>query len=471
MSHNNHKASAVRPEDRVPLKQKIAWGAGGAADYMIINVLSALAMPIFNVALGLNAVLVGLALAIPRLLDAFGDPIVGHLSDITRSRWGRRRPWIFVGTLLAASTTVLMWLPSHGWSQSALFAWLLFFAIMSQAVAFPVFSIPYNTLGLEMTPDYHERTKVLTWRFYAAQSVGLSAPWLYWLALRPVFGGDEVVGVRWVAAAAAVVILVSGLSPALFTRERPGGQRKEGMRFWASFKATWRNSPFRTLVVSNLLLKLGLYMAGSYSFYITLFYVCRSDKVMTGVIAGLVGTMLTILGIPAMPIATWVSGRLGKKNTTALALGVAALAHASMWWTITPTAPYLQLVSYFVAGITLNMCWVLIGSMVGDICEEDEVATGHRREGMYWSAFLFSDKVAMSLMTLLTGVLLKVCGFVEGQEPTEQTVTWLRVLFVVLQAGGLLAGALFMLRFPITPARAAETRRKLEAIRSNPITP
>jgi GPH family glycoside/pentoside/hexuronide:cation symporter len=465
------ETSAVRPEDIVPLKQKIAWGAGGAADYMIPNVLSALAMPIFNVALGLNAVLVGLALAIPRLIDAFGDPLVGHLSDNTRSRWGRRRPWIFVGTLLAAATTVLTWLPSPEWGQSMLFGWLLFFAIMNLAVAYPIFSIPYNTLGLEMTPDYYERTKVLTWRFYAAQSVGISAPWLYWLALRPIFGGDEVVGVRWVAAAVAVVILVAGLSPALFTRERQAGERKEGMKFWASFKATWRNSPFRTLVVSNLLLKLGLYMAGSYSFYITLFYVCQGDKVMTGVIAGLVGTMLTILGIPAMPIATWVSGRLGKKNTTALALAVAALAHASMWWTITPAAPYLQLVSYFVAGITLNMCWVLIGSMVGDICEEDEVATGHRREGMYWSAFLFSDKVAMSLMTLLTGVLLKVCGFVEGQEPSEQTVTWLRVLYVVLQAGGLFAGALFMLRFPITPARAAETRRKLEEIRSQSATP
>ena len=84
--NKDSETSAVRPEDIVPLRQKLAWGAGGAADYMIPNVLSALAMPIFNVALGLNAVLVGLALAIPRLLDAFGDPLVGRLSDNTRSR-------------------------------------------------------------------------------------------------------------------------------------------------------------------------------------------------------------------------------------------------------------------------------------------------------------------------------------------------------------------------------------------------
>ena len=83
---NAPASPAVRPEDIVPLRQKIAWGAGGAADYMIPNVLSALAMPIFNVALGLNAVLVGLELAIPRLIDAFGDPLVGRLSDNTRSR-------------------------------------------------------------------------------------------------------------------------------------------------------------------------------------------------------------------------------------------------------------------------------------------------------------------------------------------------------------------------------------------------
>ena len=83
---NAPASPAVRPEDIVPLWQKIAWGAGGAADYMIPNVLSALAMPIFNVALGLNAVLVGLELAIPRLIDAFGDPLVGRLSDNTRSR-------------------------------------------------------------------------------------------------------------------------------------------------------------------------------------------------------------------------------------------------------------------------------------------------------------------------------------------------------------------------------------------------
>ena len=158
---------ATRPEDRVPLAQKFAIGVGEFPFFTGSRVVQYMAQPIYQIVLGLNPLLFGLAMTIPRLRDAFSDPIMGSASDNFRSRFGRRRPFIFVGAIPSGLTVASIWLVPRGWSEGAMFTYLVTTSLL-YFTALTVFSVPLSSLSYEMTPDYHERTKVMAfWGFFA----------------------------------------------------------------------------------------------------------------------------------------------------------------------------------------------------------------------------------------------------------------------------------------------------------------
>ena len=166
-----------RPAHFVPYAQKAAWGLGGLTNDMV-NALWVLAMPIFSVGLGVKAVWIGVALALPRIWDAISDPLMGHISDNTRSRFGRRRPYIFVGAIGLGLSFALLWLPSRDWSEPVLLAWfigmsLLFFTFLT------IWSIPWNALGLELTPDVKERNGVQAARSWFATGAAFIIPAIF----------------------------------------------------------------------------------------------------------------------------------------------------------------------------------------------------------------------------------------------------------------------------------------------------
>jgi len=185
------------PPDRVPFRAILALSFGSLGSCYVLFSINNLAFPIYNLALGVSAVKLGWAMALPRVIDAFFDPLIGWLSDNTRSRWGRRKPYIVAGAFPLALFTVLLWLPPSKAGPDVIFWYFLVISIFYY-LAYSVCVVPLSALGFELSNDYNERTRIMGWGSIIALLGGLSTPWLYKLTLLPVFGGDEVAGVRWI---------------------------------------------------------------------------------------------------------------------------------------------------------------------------------------------------------------------------------------------------------------------------------
>jgi len=474
MAHPSPETNAEnRPPDHVPRSRRLAWGIGGLAERLTNESVNALTLPIYNVGLGVNAIWIGWALALPRLLDAITDPLMGYLSDNARTRWGRRRPFIFIGAIMTGILAILLWNPWLELPKSGLFLWYLIGSILYY-LAYTIYAVPFSALGIELTSDYDERTRVQAWRMFFFLIGGMAGPWFYKLCF--VFGGDtveggvapEVLGARWVGLIVGAIIILSGICPALFCRERfqaPSSATTTGpkLSFLQALGASLKNRSFCILLAGSLIIWMGMFLTGPFLIYINLYYTADGLREYSATINGWVGTMISVVGMfLGVPFSTWLATRIGKRPAMISGLTVSAASYISQWWTITPAMPYLQLVSMFVLGISLSCCWLLIPSMVADVCDEDELKSGMRREGLYSAVSAFSQKAAIGLATLLSGYLLNATGYVPGPTQTPETIWLMRVLYVGVQSGGLLLGALAFFYYPLTHQRAEEVRRLID---------
>lgn len=461
----------MRIKKQVGLKERISWGCGGLADFFIMNLLLQFAMPVYNIAFGVNPVWLGVALAIPRFLDAVTDPVMGNISDNTRTRWGRRRPYVLIGGILCAVILPLLWMPPTGSETGRLW----YFGIMASvyALAYTVFAVPYTALGFELTTDHKERTQVLAWRSYMGLIGAMTVPWVYKMALHPWFtGGDagefpEIIGARNVSLIAAFVILLMSYIPFAGCRENPASQKQHKIGLLDAIKGTLRNRPFVALMVTNLIIRVGVFTGFALTLYVNIYYVCDGDKAFAGKIAGIAGTLSTVATYLSLPTISRLAAKFGKKRMTIVTILLSLAGMMSFWVTLTPDMPYLQLTSHFVSRVGLMGAWLLIQSMVGDVCDVDELNSGLRREGMFGAVTGFTEKLSFTITSVLSGVLLSGIGFdaqVAAQSGVSADVALrLKGVFIALQSAGLFFAVFVVwLMYPVTNAMMDEVRAKLD---------
>lgn len=453
-------ATPPRSPARVPLSVRVGWGAGGLADNYIMNALTVLVLPIYNLALKMDPVLLGLAVAIPRLIDAITDPMMGNLSDNTRSRWGRRRPYIVGGAVACALLLPLLWAVPFS-SQWGMFAYLLVMGTL-YALAYTAFVIPYTALGYELTDDYDQRTRVQAWRMYIGLLGSFSVPWLYKLTLNPVFGGNDQLGAIVVSVVLGSIIVVTGVLPALACRERPAAQHQESIRLIPAIRHTLRNRPYLLLLVAYVLILFGLFSAGPLGLYVNIFVVCNGDRGMAASIGGVVGSATAIAAWIGLPFATAAAARFGKRETMVGCLSLGLLSALSLSITMDPRWPYMQVLSGILFGLGMQGAWLMVASMTGDACDEDELRTGLRREGLYSAVTAFALKSALALTAIGGGSMLSLSGYDANVDPSPDVAARLKLLFIILQASGLVLGIVLFFFYPITRERAQRTRRLLD---------
>jgi GPH family glycoside/pentoside/hexuronide:cation symporter len=189
--------------DRVPFGQKVIYGTGQISNVILAIAIANLAPFVLTVELGVSAVLVGLAMGLPRVWDAFTDPVIGYMSDNARSRWGRRKPYMFVGLLAVGACLALMWQMPRGWSDMAYF-WFFFGMSMVFYLAYTVYATPFIALGYELTPDYHERTRVMGVMNFMGNLAGVPMAWMF-AVMQWVYFDDGVQGARVLAIVLAPV--------------------------------------------------------------------------------------------------------------------------------------------------------------------------------------------------------------------------------------------------------------------------
>ena len=418
------------PEGHLPFSQLAAYGAGGIIPIALFNIAGILVGLMGNISLGLSAFWLGAIMIVPRFWDALSDPIIGHLSDNTRTRWGRRRPYLLIGAILVAVFFVVMWWIPKGdmvraWfpTESGFRSFQLCFILLALLLFFTavnLFEIPHGALGMEMTTDYHERTRLFSAKSFVGNLFAMSTPWLFALANMEVFkgpGGNEADGMRYVSLLVAAIIVP--LSFWWFATLREPGFAKaaqhEKTPFWKDMKQTASNRNFIMLTLAVFTLAMGFNFVQLLGSYIPIFYVYAGDKVAGATLLGINGTVWAVTGLLAVFPLNWISPRLGKRNTLVVAMLLMCVAQLSKIVCYDPQHPYLIVIPTVLLSTGMLFFFTLGSSMVGDICDESDLNSGHRSEGSYYAVFWWFIKLGTALASFVAGLLIVFTLFDEAQ--------------------------------------------------------
>ena len=485
MSQASHFETA--PEDRIPFPQKVIYGLGAFVNNLLAAAIGGMVI-VLNLGLGMNPALVGLLGALPRLTDAITDPLMGYISDNTRSRWGRRRPYIFVGAIAAGVIFALLWQLPRGESETYYF-WYFLLGSLVFYLGYTIFATPWVALGYELTPDYHERTRLMGVQNFVGQLAYVVAPWFLLFMQSETYFDDMVDGAAGLALIIAAVTIVVGIMPAIFLRERfkhiaeveteaqdgkpvsSGSVMLRSIRdFFSGFAKTLKFKPFLKLCAATFLVFNGFMLISSFQFYVIIYYVFGGDKVMGAEYAGYAGTLGAVCTFLVIFFVTWLATRIGKRRAFFVAIGVSMVGYAMKWVCYNPDMPWMLLLPAPFLAFGLGGLFTLMPSMIADVVDMDELQTNERREGMYGSIFWWVVKLGMAAALAAGGFLLNATGFdvALGGNQGETTILLMRLFdaFIPFIASGVAIWAIAT--FSITEKRAHEIRLQLEQRRGNP---
>ncbi|WP_051220900.1 MULTISPECIES: MFS transporter [Erythrobacter] len=469
---------------KVPYRLKLAYGAGAVAYGIKDNGFAVFLLIFYNQVMGLPANLVGLAVMVALVIDAFIDPVIGHLSDRTNTRWGRRHPWLYASILPVGLSWFMLWHPP-AWGETAMLVYLTCAAILVRT-AIALNEVPSLAMLPEITQDYHERTDVIRYRFLFGWAGGLLLLFLaYGVFLAPTpeqpAGLLRREGYDAYAWAGVILMTVAILTVSLGTHRalaRPPAKLPPRLPLAEELKAmrrTLRNPAFLTLMGAGVFAyaNQGLNFATS-TYMQTYVWEFPGWALAVWPVTLLAGV---VMGFVLAPI---VSRRWGKKNAAAI---MAALAMAI------GLAPYvLRLAGLFPANgepatlplflgfatlaTGIGVCpMMLTGSMLADVVEDSEIKTGHREEGLFFAGMLFMQKCVTGLGTFAAGSLISAVGFPANAQPgaVDGTVIERLMLLYTLLTAMLVSGAvLVFLRFPLGEADHADRLARLGATRAPP---
>lgn len=449
-------------EERLPFRIKFEYGIGAFADAMMANIIWTLAMPIYNVGLGVSATLLGLGLAIPKIFDAFTDPLMGYISDNTRSKWGRRKPYIFIGAIFTGILCAVLWMPPIGLSHNGLFIYFLIASIL-YFLFYTIFIIPFQALGFEIATTYNERTRLMAYRgFFASLGSAILLPWAYKLCF--ILGDNEIEGARYVGIIFGFIMIILGIVPAIFCKEKAAVQSQQKINLADAVKHTFTNKPFLIIACITFTFILGVFLAFPLQIYINISYVCLGDKDAASTLTGILNTTIAVMGIVSVPLISFIGTKLGKKTALMIGALLVLIAFLASWFLFTPQWPYLQIVFGLLVSPGLSTMWIMLPSVVADACDVDEVKTGLRREGMYGAVFTWSLKVGIAIVMLISGYAVDWSGYnpeLTGQP--ESVITRLRVAFAIVPACVAVLSIIFISMYPLSADKMNEIKEMLKS--------
>jgi Na+/melibiose symporter-like transporter len=393
---------------------------------------------------------VGLVFAAGRVWDAVSDPIVGTLSDRTRTRLGRRRPWMFAGIPLLMLSFVMIWSPPE-LERFGMYAWTTI-ALFSFYTSYTMFSVPHAALGAELTTDYHERNRI-----FGANSAAFTFGMLL------VFGGmqyvmnaeDSRLAASRLALGVAAVLPFILLVPPVRLRERVEYQGRGATSSLGAMRDVLANPHARLLLTVQFCQLAGSGVLGLMAPYLMRYVVKRPDLV--GVMPGL----FVVSTIVSIPIWVRITRHVGKKNAWIAGLFGSGVSFGAILMVGEGDLALLG-VLLCSAGFFVG-CGMMVGnSILADVIDWDELRTGGRKEGAYSAAWGFAIKSATAIIIVLVSAALQFSDFKANQTQTEGTLWMLRIL-----NGGLplvmytIAGFLFM-RFGLNEIEHAEVRAALD---------
>jgi len=396
----------------------------------------------------------GVLLAASRMWDAISDPVVGYLSDNTRSTIGRRRVWLYVAAIPMGMGMVMMWSPPLSLAGWLLVFWMAF-ALFLYETASTAFYVPHGALGVELTPNYHERTRLFGYT-HMISAIGLiiGLGFLQFMNMAE----DK-------RAMAFYLSLIAGITVAsliiISTRhlpERTDYQGRGGANVFNSFADVFRNPHARLL-----LLMYAIETFGASSIALLVPYLVEYVIPMQTYMVLLLVTFV-VPQFAFTPFFIRLSKKVGKKNLWFGAMLVAASQFILAFFLITPGEfSYLIWFGTFIFGMCSGAGAVVAPSIKADIIDFDEYQTGERKEGAYLAVWNLIRKAAGSVVALLTGLVLQLTGFVPNVVQSYEIQLWILGLFSLLPGLCYLAGAIIWYRFSFNETEHAAVREALES--------
>lgn len=461
-------------EDRIPLAAKLLYGMGQLCNNLLAAALGCMSI-VLNLGLGMNPAWIGTILSVSRFTDALTDPVMGYVSDHSQTRWGRRRPYILAGAILAGLIFALMWQIPAGHSQRF---YVLFFLIGTNLfyVAYTIFATPFIAFGYELTPDYHERTRLMGFSNFMGQFAWLAVPWFYAIMENKKLFENSVQGARGLAIAVGIFVVIAGALPAIFLKERffaIARSEERGMLMGVKnhiaeflkglFKAI-RFTPFLRLCAATFLVFNGFMAISGFSSYIIIYYLCHGNKEAGSIWMGWYGSVSSLCTFCVIALITWLSTKIGKRRAFYFSTSVSIVGYALKWFCYQPDHPWMILLSAPLISFGLGGLFTVMGAMMADVCDLDELKNGHRREGMFGAIYWWMVKLGMSVAFAFSGFLLNSTGFDVnlGAIQPERTLFLLRVYDIGVPIVTSLLAIVVMLGYPITEDAAYEYRAELE---------
>ncbi len=467
---NYETASKVK----VPFGQKLAFGIGMFANQMFPAILG-IFMVVLVQDLGFPGWMWGFIYFFPRIFDSITDPVMGFISDNTKSRWGRRRQYVLIGGIIMGIAYVFMWqlfkentLEYNFWY---FFVWSIIFYL-----GLTFFSVPYVAMGYEMSNDFHERTNIMAVAQWIGQWAWVIAPWFWVIMYDPAWFPSADVAARELAIWVAIPCAICAIVPALFIKSEStldkdyepltlsniGGSLK---KIFESFVEAFKIKEFRKLCIATFFIFNAFNTVAALTFFVIVYKLFNGDAGASGVWVSLFGC-LGALGTTfiVIPTVTWMSKILGKKKAFLVSQSISIIGYILLWFLFVPGKPWIYIIALPFFSFGIGSLFTIMMSMTADVIDIDELNTGKRREGIFGAIYWWMVKVGFAIAGALSGAIIAFVGFTPDLAATEQqsAVDGLHAFFCFFPLIGTIIAILVMRNYDITEKRSNEIRAQLE---------
>lgn len=463
----------VTKRGKVPFGQKVAFGLGMLANQMFPAVLG-IFMVVLVQDLGFPGWMWGVIYFFPRIFDSITDPIMGFISDNTKSRWGRRRQYVLLGALIMGLAFIIMWQLYRADGIDYNFTYFLLWSFVFY-LGLTIFSVPYVAMGYEMSNDFHERTNIMAVAQWIGQWAWVIAPWFWVIMYDPDMFESADVATRTLAIWVGVACTILAMVPAIFIKSKStlnedysplnfntiGSSLKEIL---SGFKTAFSLKPFRKLCIATFLVFNAFNTIAAFSFFIIVYHLFDGDAGAAGIwptLFGCLGALGTTFLV--IPIVTRMSKKMGKKKAFIVSQGISVVGYAMLWFLFIPGKPYMFIFALPFFSFGIGSLFVLMMSMTADVIDLDELKTGKRREGTFGAIYWWMVKFGFAIAGGLSGLIMTTVGFDSGAETQpEGAIDGLRAFFSGLPILGTLVAMYVMRDYDVTEEKANEIRAVLD---------
>jgi len=459
--------------NKVPFGQKVAFGIG-----MLANQMFPAALGIFMVVLvqdlGFPGWMWGILFFLPRVFDSITDPIMGFISDNTKSRWGRRRQYVLIGAIIMGIAFVIMWQLYRADGVNYNFTYFLLWSFVFY-LGLTIFSVPYVAMGYEMSNDFHERTSIMAVAQWIGQWAWVIAPWFWVIMYDQGWFESADVATRTLAIWVGIICMLFAMVPAIFIKSKStlnedyapltvktiGSSLKEIIY---NFIEAFKLKPFVKLCLSTFLIFNAFNTIAAFSFFIIVWYLFQGDAGAAGIWPTLFGSLASLVTtFLVIPVVTKMSKVMGKKKAFIISQGISVIGYLMLWFLFVPGKPYMFMFALPFFSFGIGSLFVLMMSMTADVIDLDELNTGKRREGVFGAIYWWMVKLGFAIAGLLSGIIMTLVGFdsTAATQP-ESAITGLRIFYSGFPILGTLLAMYIMRNYDVTEAKAREVRVALE---------